>query len=539
MTRQTAAIVKDEARALYLQGLKYQAEGRLDDAIAFFDAALSARPDFPEALCSGGYILQSTGHFEGALAFYGRAIELEPDYFDALFNRGCLAFALKRLPEAIDDFRRAAAVTPGDAGAHSNLGAALYQSGELVSAIESLETALRLKPDMLEAILNLGSALRRLGREEEAGEAFWRAALLKPDCAEAFCGLGIVARACGDFDKAMEYYDCALSLDPKLEEAISSKGCLELLLGRFREGWEAYEYRWIDGKRPVPISDARFDPDRPETIAGKRVLIVNDHGLGDTIQFFRYVKLLADNGAAVTFAGPKKMQRLLASSGAAISWCQRGEIDSQFDARIAISSLPRAFETRLETIPATIPYLRAEPERVAIWGRQIRKGNEAQDRLKVGLCWRGSQDFRVDPRRSIPPQALTPLVDAENVDFYALHMDVGADELPQPLAGRIHIFADRFDKGPDAFLDTAAVMAELDLIVTCDTSIAHLAGALGRPTWVMLRHVAEWRWLRDRDDTPWYPTLRLLRAEAGDDWQALSRRIAKDLSQLASERTVR
>ena len=531
MTSPIPQTVKDEARALYHLGLKEKAEGWLERAIEFFDAALAAQPDFPEALCSGGYILQSTGHFDGALAFYGRAIELDPDYFDALFNRGCLHFALSRLDLAVADFARATELQPTDAGSPSNLGAALYQSGRLAESVEVLQKALALDPALVEAELNLGSALRRLGRDDEAHEAFLRAALLKPDCAEAYCGLGIVARAKGEFKEAMDYYDCALAFDPKLEEALSSKGTLQLLLGNFEEGWEGYESRWIDGQRPVPVSDARFDLAHPETTAGKRVLVVNDHGLGDTIQFFRYVKLLSDHGAEVTCAIPAKLQRLLATSGAKVAWRDTNDFTGAFDATIAISSLPRAFATVEKTIPADVPYLAADAERAEFW-----RGHMPGKGFKVGLCWRGSQDFRVDPRRSISPSALAPLASLPGVELYALHMDVGADELPAAVRERVHVFGDGFDRGSDAFVDTAAVMANLDLVVTCDTSIAHLAGALGRPVWVTLRHIAEWRWMLERADSPWYPTMRLLRAKTGDDWFELFKHIANDIAVLAQEK---
>lgn len=534
MTTQAAARTRDEARAHYLLGLKEQADGRLENAIGHFDAALAIQPDFPEALCSGGYILQITGHAEGALAFYGRAVELAPDYFDALYNRGCLFFSLLRLPEAIADFERAAALQPADAAAAANLGTALYQSGRLVEAVNRLNTALSLDPGLLEAELNLGSALRRLGREDEAGEAFWRAALLKPDCAEAFCGLGIIARSKGDFAKALEYYDCALALDPQLEEALSSRGCLQLLLGDFENGLEGYEYRWVDSRRRIASSAVRVDVERPETIAGQHVLVVNDHGLGDTIQFYRYVKMLSDGGADVTFAGPAKLRRLLDSSGARVLWRDTNDLSGTHDAVIAISSLPRAFSTRLATVPAPVPYLSAEPEKVAFWRDRM-----PGDALKVGLCWRGSQDFRVDPRRSIPTSVLSTLAAVPGADFYALHMDVGSEELPPELAARVHVFGDNFDRGPDAFVDTAAVMTNLDLVITCDTSVAHLAGALGRPVWVALRHVAEWRWLLDRDDSPWYPTMRLMRAGVGDNWTELFERIAGDIATLAGSKGAR
>ena len=234
---------------------------------------------------------------------------------------------------------------------------------------------------------------------------------------------------------------------------------------------------------------------------------------------------MAQAGADVTFAGPSKLRRLLASSGAAVAWRDEQDFFGAFDAILAISSLPRACATRLETIPAPIPYLRAEPERTASW-RALMAGPGP----KIGLCWRGSQDFRVDPRRSIPPDALAPLAGlAEQARFFTLQKGATPAELPEALACRMTGFGAEYDAGADAFIDTAAIMADLDLIVTCDTSVAHLAGALGRPVWVALRHVAEWRWLTERADSPWYPTMRLFRCGEGDDWLALFTRIADEV----------
>ena len=218
------------------------------------------------------------------------------------------------------------------------------------------------------------------------------------------------------------------------------------------------------------------------------------------------------------------MRRLLASPQTEIHWCAEKDFSGCFDATLAISSLPRAFATRLDSVPAPIPYLRPEPDLQARWREKLGPG------LKIGLCWRGSQDFRVDPRRSIPPAALAPLATVEGPNFFALQKDVSTHELPEALRGRVQTFGAGYDDGPDAFVDTAAIMAELDLIITCDTSIAHLAGALGRPVWLALRHVAEWRWMTEQTDTPWYPTMRLFRCGVGDDWRALFEGIAGEIA---------
>ncbi len=283
-------------------------------------------------------------------------------------------------------------------------------------------------------------------------------------------------------DEAMRAFDRALAITPDSEEALSNRGCLQLPLGDCANGWEGYEYRWAAGQRPDPASSAQFDLANPASVIGRKIQVVNDHGLGDTIQFFRYVALLAQAGARVTFAGPAKMRRLLSSSGVSIDGRDESDLSGDFDAILAISILPRAFSARLDAMPAGAPF---------------------------------------DPRRSIPPAALLPLASLRDARLFSLHKGAAASKLPGSLTERVQTLGEDFDAGPDAFIDTAALMAGLDLIVTCDTSIAQLAGALGRPVWPALRHVSEWRWMADRRDLLWYPTMRLFRCGEGDDWSAL------------------
>jgi tetratricopeptide (TPR) repeat protein len=520
----TASAPDAGAWGLYRRGMEEQAAGRLDAAVALLDQALQRMPNFPEALCAGAYILQMRGHAAGALAFYERALTLKPDDAIAWFNRGGLLMAAGRACDALESLDRACALQPAHAGFHCNRGGALFDLGRLAEAVAACERAAALDSGLAKARLNLGNALMRLGRYHEAREAYAQAIALQPDYALAYCGLGIVSKEIGLFDDAMRAFDRALALDPDLEEAHSNKGCLQLLLGDFASGWEGYEYRWTKGKRPVPVSSARFDLAAPESLSGRKILVVNDHGLGDTIQFFRYVVLLARAGALVTFAGPRKMRRLLASTGAPIVWRDENDLSGDFDAVLAISSLPRACGTRRNNIPAATPYLFAEPARRALWrGRFLGEG------LKIGLCWRGNVDFRIDPRRSIPSEAMTPFMGLEGVRLFSLQKGVRADELPLELARKLENPGEELDSGPDAFIDTAALMMELDLIVTCDTSTAHLAGALGRPVWVALRQIAEWRWLDGRTDSPWYPTMRLFRCARGDNWAELFGRLADEI----------
>ena len=533
LDRQSAPQPPDSAHALYRRALAEQAAGRLDAAIALIDSALRIKPEFPEALCSGAYILQNNGHAAGALAFYDRALKFRPEYAIAWFNRGVLLLAHGNMEAALQSFERACALQPDHSGAHCNRGAALFALGRLQEAADAYGQALSLKSDLSEAELNLGNALMRLGRYRDAREAYLRAIALRADYALAFSGLGIVEKELGRFPEARRAFDYALRIEPGSEEALSNRGCLQLQLGDFAEGWEGYEYRWTRGQRPIPVSPARFDLDDPASLVGKRILVVNDHGLGDTIQFFRYLVLLAQAGACVTFAGPAKMRRLLSSSGISISWRQEDDLAGEFDAVLAISSLPRACETRVDTIPSA-SYLAAESERVTLWRERLDGPGPKIDpkiRPKIGIVWRGNVDFRVDPRRSIHPRALLPLAGLASARLISLQKGYDLSDIPAALAERLTDFGEAFDGGPDAFIDTAALMANLDLVVTCDTSIAHLAGALGRPVWVALRHVSEWRWLTDRADSPWYPSMRLFRCREGDDWTALFDEIAQEIRQ--------
>jgi tetratricopeptide (TPR) repeat protein len=512
------------AGAYYRRALTEQAAGRPEAALDALDEALRLKPEFPEALSAGAYILQIRGQYAGALSLYERALALKPDDPISWFNRGLVLMQARRGADPLESFERACALAPDAAAYHCNRGAALFDLGRLNEAASAYERSLDLDPTLQQSALNLGNALMRLARYRDGREAYLRAIALRPDYALAFCGLGIVSKELGQFDEAMRAFDRALEIAPDCEEALSNRGCLQLLLGNFAEGWDGYEYRWARGERPVPISDARFDLSNPESLAGRTILVANDHGLGDTIQFFRYVMLLSLAGADVTFCGPPKLRRLLSSSVARVTWRDERDFSGDFDAVVAISSLPRACQTRVDSIPAATPYLAAEPERIAFW-----RGKMTGEGLKIGLSWRGNVDFRVDPRRSIPPAAMAPLAGIPGVRLYSLQKGA-SEELPGDLASKLENFGEAFDSGADAFIDTAAIMMGLDLVVTCDTSIAHLAGALGRPTWVALRHVAEWRWLWRRSDSPWYPSMQLFRCAEGDDWAELIQKMAVEIA---------
>jgi tetratricopeptide (TPR) repeat protein len=497
--------------SLYARGVALWNGGRRQEAIAALDAALRRDPNFPEALSMGGYILAASGKREAAYEFYRRALGFRVDLPIAWSNVGKLLFEDGRYAEAFDAFDAALGLTPKDADLWNSRAGALRKLGRLEDSAATAREALRLRPRFAEAALNLGTALLKLDRCEEALAAYEAASEAQPGYGAALNGQALALEALGRLEDARAAFDSAVALGNR--EAIGGRGCLDLMLGEFERGWEGYEARWLDGKSLADALGARFPkwkgPGRP----GERVLVMNDHGLGDTIQFCRYLPLMRAAGAEPTFLCPPRLHRLL-SSLTRVRLIADQSPGERFEAQIALSSLPHTFATRLESVPANVPYLAAEPERAEKWAARI--GGEG---FKIGIVWQGNPNPEADMARSAPLAAFAPLAAIAGVRLISLQVGYGVEQIAELPAGmRVETLGDDFDAGPDAFVDTAAAMAALDLVVTCDTSVAHLAGALARPTWVALKQGAEWRWLRDRDDSPWYPTLRLFRQVRRGDW---------------------
>jgi tetratricopeptide (TPR) repeat protein len=511
--------------SLYTRGIALWNGGRRQEAVAALDAALKHNPNFPEALCMGGYILGESGKREAAFEFYRRALGFKVELTAAWSNVGKLLFEDERYGEALDAFDAALGLKPKDADLWNSRAGALRMLGRHVDSAAAARESLRLKPRFAEAALNLGTALLKMGQVEEALDAYNLAIEIQPDFDDALNGRALALRSLGHLDQARAMFEEAIRLGNY--EAISGLGCLDLTLGDFERGWEGYEARWVKGKTVAEALGARFPAWRGPARSGERVLVLNDHGLGDTLQFCRYLPLMVAAGVEPTFLCPPRLHRLLRSLSG-IRLIGRWTSDERFDAQIAISSLPRAFATRVDSVPAVVPYLAAEPERARQWAARI-----GGDGFKIGVVWQGNPNPEVDITRAAPLAAFAPLAAVAGVRLISLQKGHGVEQLAHLPAGmRVETLGDEFDAGPDAFVDTAAAMASLDLVVTCDTSVAHLAGALARSTWVALKQDAEWRWLRDRDDSPWYPTLRLFRQTRRDDWSDVFAAMAGQLEAL-------
>jgi tetratricopeptide (TPR) repeat protein len=517
--------------ALYAAAVALWRERRRDEAIKLMDEALRLRPDFAGALCMGAYMLSECGQPQSAMRFYRRALELDDSLVVGHVNLGKLLFADERFTEALASFAAATRLAPHDPDAWCSRAGALRELGRLEESIEAAERALELRHDFPEAAINLGNAFLKLDRSEEAFGAYLRASKPGPCLAKALLGQGLTLRSLGRFSEAMTAFDGAAALGSR--EAVAGKGCLMLTLGDFENGLEGYEARWLKGKSIAEALGMRFPSWKGPGPEAKRVLVLNDHGLGDTIQFFRYLPLMAAAGVDATFVCPPRLRQLL-SSKANVRFVDSPPEGEPFDAQIAISSLPRAFGTRLDTIPAAVPYLAAEPALREMWLKRI--GAEG---FKIGVVWQGNPDPEADRARSLPIMALAPLAGIAGVRLISLQKGAGEEQLSNlPPSLRVETLGANFDAGPDAFVDTAAAMTCLDLVVTCDTSVAHLAGALAVPVWVALKSDAEWRWLIGRADSPWYPTMRLFRQTRRGVWSDVFEAMAGELVPLAERRTI-
>jgi tetratricopeptide (TPR) repeat protein len=518
----------DDPAAHYNHGNILSALGRRDDAIEAYDRALRLRPAYPEALRAGGGILKETGRFEQALAFWGEALRLRPTYLDAILDRSNLLYDLGRVDEALAALDAGLAHLPTSTQLLNNRGAILLQTGRPDDALAVLDLALLIDGSFAPAHLHKGEALVRQGRFDQALASFDRAIALRPDYIEAICAKGVALKLLGRFDAARGAFEEALRLDPQCVYARTNRGELKLLLGDFESGWIDYDARFQTRGHAKPVLGTSVPEWRGQRAPG-RVAVFADQAAGDIIHFARYLPVLRGLGAEVTLICRPRMQRLLRVPSAGMRVVDAMPAGETFDYQIPLSSMPYACNTIEATIPAR-PYLAAEDELVQIWRDRIGSAG-----FKVGVCWRGSQDRRSDPKRSVPLAALAPLAALPGVRLISLQMaDHAGPDADHIKALGIETIADDLDSGSDGFVETAALMANLDLIVSCDTSIAHLAGALGRPTFVLLQTVPEWRFMIGREDSPWYPSMRLFRQDRLDDWDGPVRRLSVEIGQRAA-----
>jgi tetratricopeptide (TPR) repeat protein len=513
---------------------------RFEEALASFERALTIQPGHAGAHSGRGIALCALERFEEALASFDRALELRPDYAEAWNNRGIALRELQRLEEALASYQRALDAKSDYPEAHNNRGVALQRMRRFAEALASFDRALELRPDYPDAHYNRGIALRSLERPGEALASYDRALQLRPEDPGVLLNRSVLLYDCNQLQAALEGLNRALAGRPDFAAAYFNRALAYLKAGNFAQGWADYEWRWRAGAQP----EDRLEVEQPlwlgaEPLAGRTILLHCEQGFGDTLQFCRYAKLVAALGASVVLRVPRRLARLLGSLEGVAQLVARDEPLPAFDYHCPLLSLPLALRTTLETIPAHVPYLSADAHKARYWRERLGSGGK----LRVGLVWSGGfrphrpETWDANRRRSIPLRKLEPLRHV-GIEFYSLQKGEPAEsELAEAIAAGwdglplINCAADQED-----FSDTAAIMVNLDLILSVDTATAHLAGALGKPVWIMTRFDNDWRWLLDRTDSPWYPTARLYRQETPGDWDGVVARIRSDLVALLAAR---
>ena len=493
---------------------------RFEDALTAFDKAIAMGLTHPIGRFNRGLALMALNRPQDALASYDDAIARQPEYADAYVNRGLTLETLERPEDALASYEQAIAINADLQEAYLNRGALLSRLGRTKEAVSAYDAMLNRWPDSAAAYNNRGAAHKSLGALEKALADFERAGALATDDANLHDNRGNTLQAMGRFDAAMAAYDDALTVDPKSRRAAFSKATLLLLQGRLDQGWPLYEAR--ERYFTPRGTDAAGAWQQPQTdIAGKSVLLYDDQGMGDAIQFARFLGELKARGAEPLLMVRASMQRLMQGLDPTVTLLTLDDPAPPHDLHAPLASLP--YLLGMTEIPAATPYLAAEPERIARWQKKIgAKG------FRIGVCWQGKTGGRNDPDRSFPLTALAPLAALPGVRLISLQKGEGEEQLAE-LEMKVEELSTDFDAGADAFVDSAAAMQTLDLVISCDTSIAHLAGALGRPVWVALKQVPEWRWQLAREDSPWYPSMRLFRQARRGDWKTVFTAMAERL----------
>ena len=475
------------ADAVNLLGAIEMGRGNANAALGHFTRAAQLQPRFADSHSNRGVALQALERWEEALACFRRALEIDPRHVDALYNRGVVLGLLKRWNEALDSYDRVLRASPGNARAWNNRGNVLQELDRWPEALQSYERALQLRGEHPELLVNRGIALLELARTRDALASFERAA----------------------------------ALDPGFREAQWCRSMTYLTLGDLARGWPLYEWRW-QRKDAAPRRHAAAPLWRGEAPAGKTLLLHAEEGYGDAIHMARFAPIVEARGARVLLEVYAPLARLMTALSPSIEVFAHGAALPAFDAQCPLGSIPGALGTTLDTIPGAA-YLRAFPSDVDAWAARLGE----RSRRRIGLAWSGNAAFERDRQRSLAFERLLPLLGADpDAEFHCVQKDLRpADRAAIERDGRVRIWSDAFSD----FAETAGLIANLDLVISVDTSVAHLSAAMGKPTWILLALIADQRWLLERTDSPWYPSARLFRQRARGDWNSVIAEAAEAL----------
>lgn len=531
LCRRATAIKPDYTDALRLLAVALWAQEDRTGALACYEQFLANEPGDLATIENLGVLHRDLGDYASAAERFHQALAIDPRSAQWHVHLGDLAALQHDWQAAIGQFETAIAVDPQSAKAHMHLGSAWQAQGELERAIVHYRRAIDIQPDRADALYNLGTAEQKLRRLDEAAEHFRAALAADPRLADASLHLGDYHQQRGDLDLALHYYDRALEVKQVSAKAHFNRGMILLSKGRWNEGWQEYEWRTKILESPT----RRFDH-LPRWDGGQRpsatLLVHWEQGLGDSLQFIRYVPLIRNRVGRVITLVARPLARILRHAGFVDVYDDEHALP-EIDCQIPLLSLPGIVGTTLANVPAAVPYLTADETLVEKWRERL----SSITGLRIGICWQGNARNLIDKTRSLPLASFEPVAQLPGVQLISLQKRDGLEQVDQVRERfAVHKLGGDWDESAGPFMDSAAVMQNLDLVITADTAVAHLAGALGVRVWVLLSIQPDWRWLHERGDTPWYPTMRLMRQSRTGDWDELLTRVAAEVAGLQTNR---
>jgi tetratricopeptide (TPR) repeat protein len=501
-------------------GAAYQALGQTEKAKEAFSCAIELNPQYLSAYLNRARLHYTLEQYPKSLEDFSTALTLE-EMPQLYFERGNVFHQMGNLAQALSDYSFAIEKTTNFAQAYCNRGVVHYDLGQFNQALEDYQQALILDPHLIEAHINQGNLLGDQGRTEQALLCYDQALHLDPQNLDALSNRAVTLQECGHLDKAMQDYERAIEINPNHSKAQWNRALCLLLQGDFTRGWPAYEWGWENGMRGAIRHFSKSLWLGKEDLKNTTLFLYTEQGMGDAIQFIRYIPLLQARGAKIILEAPASLISLFSSIANDIELIEQGSAVPPFDLHCPLLSLPLACQTQLDTIPSKTPYLFSDPIQSGYWKNCLEK----TDQLRVGIAWSGGGQYRQDHRRSIALSLFKPLLQLP-IQWHSLQTEYReADKAVLEQLPMIYQHQERLNH----FSDTAALISQLDLVITVDTAVAHLAGALGKPVWILLPHAPDFRWLMNRTDSPWYPSAKLFRQENMLDWQRSINKVKESL----------
>ncbi len=535
-------LVPEHADANIQLGSIYFNQHSIEQAILCYQNALKSRPNDPHILFNLGLFHTQQKEWQEAITYSKKTIELDPSHEKAYINLGTAYEKSDNKQGAIEAYRKAVLLNPESFDNQHRLGNLLRQYEQLEDAIEPYRKAIALQPRNVHIMMDLANALHMLDRNEEALELYKDVVEINPNILSALYNFGFTLKKLGHLEHAMQVYHQLIAQKPDYAHAHFSLSSIYLTLGNFEQGLDEYEWRW----KTYNESDKKFNCPvwQGEDLANQTLLIYAEQGLGDTIHFVRYAKLLKEQyaGLKIIFESQLPLVALMQKQPYLDQVIARGGRSAPFaHYQIPLMSIPRIVKTRLETIPADIPYIQGDASLKQKWNKKL----SSDHNFKVGICWQGNARYstqslrRAVAAKSIALSLFAPLLALEGVTVYSLQRIDGDEQIQDcEFADKLVVFDESFDQTDGRFMDTTAVIEQLDLIISVDTSIAHLAGALGKPTWIVLPYPTDWRWFLHRTDSPWYPTARLFQQKTTGQWEPVMQQIVTELQTMLAQNKI-